>query len=385
MINLITRISVVGITIITASLIILLSAFNGIEQMIERLYSEFDTDITIRVEKGKHFTESRIDIDALYNIDGVENISRAIEEVVLLKHEEKWVHANMIGVDSSFLEITRMNDHLVDLDGEVYLNRDGQYFSMVGASLLDQLDAYVTTDDMQETLICYVPKKKLKIRPGRNPFSSRVVPVAGRVNYNRDVNSSSYIVPIELSKEMLGLENKISAIYVDAKPGVSNEHLKELIKSSVGNDFVVKTNFEKNELIFKTSKSEKIIVLIILLFIFILAAFNLVASLTMLFVEKRANVETLNSMGAPRKTIFQIFFIEGLLISGKGVLFGFILGYLICFAQLYFSFLEMPNSGGESFPISISFGDALLIFTLVAALSILFSYLPVKYLIKKNL
>jgi len=375
----------VGITIITAALIILLSAFNGIEEMIERLYSEFDTDITVRVKKGKHFNESRIDLEKVYKVEGVAEISRAIEEVIILKHEEKWVHANMYGIDSNFMQITHMDEHVVDEDGEAYLKRNDQYFSMVGASLLEKLNAYVTTDDMQETLICYVPKKKLKIRPGRSPFSSRVIPVAGRVNYNREVNSSSYIVPIELSKEMLGLENKISALYIDGKPGINNDELKEALKEVIGDDFNIKTNFEKNELIFKTSKSEKIIVLIILLFIFILAAFNLVASLTMLFVEKRDNVATLHSMGAQRKTLFQIFFIEGLLISGKGVFFGFIIGYAICASQIYFGFLEMPNTGGEAFPISISIGDGLLIFTLVAALSVLFSYLPVKYLIKKNL
>ncbi|MBL4862906.1 MAG: hypothetical protein JKY09_07820, partial [Crocinitomicaceae bacterium] len=90
----ITRISVIGIAAITAALVILLSAFNGIEQMIENLYSEFDTDITVRVTEGKSFNENRIDLKALRAIDGVENISRAVEEVVILKHEKKWVNAN---------------------------------------------------------------------------------------------------------------------------------------------------------------------------------------------------------------------------------------------------------------------------------------------------
>src|SRR5690606_5810341 len=97
---------------------------------------------------------------------------------------------------------------------------------------------------------------------------------------------------------------------------------KQAIQKKVGNDFVVKTNYEKNELIYKTSKSEKIIVLIILLFIFILAAFNLVASLTMLFVEKLENIKTMIGYGANSRFIFKIFFFEGLLISAKGILIG---------------------------------------------------------------
>ncbi|MDA8648330.1 FtsX-like permease family protein, partial [bacterium] len=123
---------------------------------------------------------------------------------------------------------------------------------------------------------------------------------------------------------------------------------------------------------------------IILLFIFVLAAFNLVASLTMLFVEKLEDVKTMVSFGTPRKYIFRVFFIEGLLISGKGILFGLVFGYALCWAQIQFEFIKMPNTNGEAFPIGLSFVDGLLIFSLVYVLSIIFSYFPVKYLIRRN-
>ena len=146
----------------------------------------------------------------------------------------------------------------------------------------------------------------------------------------------------------------------------------------------MKTSYEKNELVYKTSKSEKLIVLIILLFIFILAAFNLVASLTVLFVEKLENIKTMLSFGASKKFLFRIFFYEGLLIAGKGILFGVLLGYFVCFLQIQFDFITMPNSGGEPFPIRISLKDGSVIILLVSLLSVILSYLPVKYLIKKN-
>ncbi len=161
--------------------------------------------------------------------------------------------------------------------------------------------------------------------------------------------------------------------------------VKKNIQQLLGKAFVVKTNYEKNELIYKTSKSEKIIVIVILVFIFILAAFNLIASLTMLFVEKKDNLKTLTSMGADHKTLFNIFFYEGLLISGKGILFGLILGYAVCFFQVYTGVLSMPNSGGEAFPIAMSYKDGLLILALVCGLSLLFSYLPVKMMMKKHI
>jgi len=160
--------------------------------------------------------------------------------------------------------------------------------------------------------------------------------------------------------------------------------VKAEIRQLLGKDFEVRTNYEKNELIYKTSKSEKVIVLIILLFIFILAAFNLIASLTMLFVEKKDNVQTMIAFGADRKTVFNIFFLEGILISGKGILIGLILGYGICLIQLKSALLTMPNSGGEPFPIDISFNDGLLIVFLVATLSFLFSYFPIRFLLRRN-
>ena len=160
--------------------------------------------------------------------------------------------------------------------------------------------------------------------------------------------------------------------------------LEKLIKKTIGNDFLVKTNYEKNEIIFKTSKSEKIIVIIILIFIFILSAFNLVASLTMLIIEKKDNIKTLENIGLNKSKVFKIFYFEGMLIAIKGILIGLIIGYGVCFVQLFGGVLEMPNSHGEIFPVKLKFSDAILIPILVLTLSFFASYLPSKYLLKTN-
>ena len=351
--------------------------------MISNLYSEFDTDITVRVVKGKSFNENRIELDKIKELDEVANTSRVVEEVVILKNQEKWVDAKMIGVEESFLDMTNTDDHM--LAGQPKL-KDGQRdLAIIGASLFDKLEGYIPRQMEYESIVCYVPKRDAKIRPGKSPFITQNISIAGSMNYNREVNAEFIVLPLELSKQLLEYDNQISAIYVDAKPGVDNNDLKEKVRSIVGDDFIVKTSYEKNELIFKTSQSERMIVIIILLFIFVLAAFNLVASLTMLFVEKRDNVETMISFGTPRKYVFRIFFIEGLLISARGIVIGLILGYAVCIAQLQLSLITMPNSNGEPFPISFSFLDGLMIFGLVALLSILFSYFPVKYLISRNI
>lgn len=351
--------------------------------MIEKLYSEYDSDITIRAEIGKTFNENRLDLKAIESIEGVFQVSRALEEVVILKHEQKWSNANLVGVDSSFLSMTGMSSHMVD--GGAFLSLEGNQYGLIGASLLDKLDGYVPENIGHETLVCYVPKRNAKIRLGKSPFKTEIVQVAGRFNFNREVNAQSFIVPLELARGMMDYTNQISALYIDCPENADKEDVKAALIELIGEGFVVKTNYEKNELIYKTSKSEKIIVLIILLFIFILAAFNLVASLTMLFVEKLENVKTMLSYGASREFIFKIFFYEGLLIAGKGILFGAMTGYAICFVQMYFNVVTMPNSGGEAFPMNVSLADGVLILSLVSLLSIFFSFMPVKYLIRKNI
>jgi lipoprotein-releasing system permease protein len=379
---LITRISVIGITAITAALVILLSAFNGIEEMITKLYSEFDPDLSIRIVKGKSFDESRMNFIHLSEVDGVERIAKGAEEEVILKHEDKWANATLLGVDSNFLSITKMEEHIIEGKGDLLVKNEPA--ALIGASLLDKLEGFIPANVGHESLIFYAPKRKIKIGPGKNPFFMQSFKLNGRYNFNREVNASSVILPLEAVQKFTESHARLTVVFVDVRNGKLRS-VQEEIQNFLGSDFSVKSNLEKNELIFKTSKSEKLIVILILVFIFILAAFNLVASLIMLFVEKKNDMNTLFNMGADRSLIFRIFFIEGLLIAFKGILLGALIGYGVCFLQIQFGLLTMPNTGGEVFPMALSFKDGLLIFALVSVLSIIFSYFPVKYLVKNSL
>ena len=382
MINLITRISVIGIAAITAALVILLSAFNGIEKMIEQLYSEFDPDITIRASVGKSFNANRLNLEEINTIEGINTSARVLEEIVILKHEDKWVNANLYAVDSNFLSMSKTSEHMID---GVPMLQDGTVnYGLVGATLLDKLDGFIPGVG-HESVIFYAAKKNLKIRAGRNPFRTEIVKLNGRFSYNKEINAQAVLLPLEKGQSLLDSDGRLTAVYIDVLPEYSNEDVKAMLQSKLGDDFVVKTNYEKNELIYKTSKSEKLIVLFILLFIFILAAFNLVASLTMLFVEKLENLKAMQSFGASKNFLFKLFFYEGMLISGRGIAVGIILGYIVCFLQLRYHLLLMPNSGGEPFPISVSLSDAFFILFMVVLLAIIFTVIPVRFLIKRNI
>lgn len=352
--------------------------------MVESLYSDFDSDITIRPANSKTFFENELNYKSLTSTEGVITFSKAIEETVVLKHEEKWVNANLIGVDSTFIEISKLENHLVD--GFPVLENNLKPTGIIGASLLDKLEGYLPPSGGVESILVYGPKRKIKMRLGKSPFNLERLDIIGRMNYNREVNGEFIVVPNGFAKEVLDYNSdEYSAVYIDVNNSINKFRVRDQLQELVGENFIVKTNDEKNALIFKTSKTERMFVLVTLVFIFILASFNLVSSITMLFVEKKDDLETLRSMGGNRRFIFNIFFLEGLLISAKGIIIGLLLGYGICFSQIYFELLLMPNSGGEAFPVVLKTMDLFIILLLVVGLSAIASYFPVKMLIKRNL
>jgi lipoprotein-releasing system permease protein len=378
-INLITAISIIGIAVTTASLVILISAFNGIEQMIDRMYSEFDTDLSIQAIDTKTFNASQIDLKKIINIEGVNSIARTVDELVIIKNGERWVNARLIGVDSTFLVMAKMNKHLINKE------QIGDYnnFIIPGAGLQEKLQIGIDSENKYDPIVIYAPKRKISIKPGQNPFFLETAEVSAIMNYNREVNTDIILSSFDFASQLFQYENEYSSIWIDLKENVDIDKTKESIQKLVGNTFKVKTRIEKNELIYKTSQSEKIIVICILIFIFILSAFNLIASLTMLFVEKKKHITSLLSMGLTKQNIFSIFFLEGILISGIGLFIGLALGYLVCFAQMVGNLIVLPGTT-EAFPINPTFFDGLFILLLVVSLTILFSYSTVHFLVKNN-
>lgn len=378
-VTLISRISLFGVMIITAALVVLLSAFNGIEKMIEQLYSEFDPPITIQHTQRKTFFENEIDFRKIKSIPGIKSVSRQIEEIIVLRNEQKWINAKLYGVEESFLSDCHIQKHLLGGIGQ-HSYSDGR-FAFVGAELMQNLKVSIGPNHSDEILI-YAPKRNVKIRLGKAPFHSARLSVDGAVNFNQEVNASALMWDFQSASELLGYDHEISKLYISLEPGYDAQEVKEQIQNTIQNtSFQVRTNLEKNELIFRTSKSERLVVFIILLFVFVLAAFNLIASLTMLYVEKKESVQLLSAIGMSKNDVFKVFFYEGLLISGWGIFLGLILGYAVCILQLTSEFLIIPGAN-IPFPIVFTFSDFGLILGSVSILSFVFSYFPVRLIVK---
>lgn len=366
----------------TAALIILIAAFNGIEKMIENLYSEFDSDIIVTPSTGKTFSGEALPFSKLSKITSIKSTSKVIDEIVVLRHEKKWVNARIYGVEDQFLKMSNTERHLVD--GIASFKENNLSLGLIGAQLLDKLEGYIPSRTGYESILCYAPKRNAKISPTSNPFTTQTIHLAGRLNYNNEINQNLLLVPIDFAKELLGYENEVTALYINLNSKSQLEDTRDEIQQLLGNKYIVKTHLEKNAIIYKTSKSEKLILIAILIFVFLLAAVNLVASLTMIYIEKKKNVLTLQAMGANEKFIFRIFYYEGLLIAFKGIIIGFIIGLTVCFIQYIFKLIVLPNTIDQAFPINFTFIDGFLIFILVAILSFITSYFPVKYLVFKS-
>jgi lipoprotein-releasing system permease protein len=381
------------VAVITAALVIILSAFNGMEKMIESIYSEFDSDIAITAAKGKTFRENEVNWINLSKVEGIKSYSRAVEEIVVLRHEKKWVNATLMGVERNFLDAIQLNKrndkgqmvHLVNGEGIIYEKKTGKSLGLIGGDLMQKLNLQIGNSSQRESLLIYAPKRNAKLRPGKTPFNADRIFLAGGINYNREVNEEIVLWPLIEAQNLLLFNNELTHILidVDSKFGYSNNEVKQKVIKILGPRFKVRTNYEKNELIYQTSKSERLVVVAILIFIFILASFNLIASLTMLFLEKKDNMTTLKSIGFSDKEVFQIFFFEGLLISFSGLILGLILGYCICLAQIWLKLIIIPGPN-LAFPISFSWSDFFLIVGSISCLSFVFSFFPVRILIRNS-
>lgn len=360
-------------------MVILLSAFNGIEEMISKLYTSFDAPITIQHQTRKTFFLRQIDLNQLQKTKGVQSYSKELEELVVLRKNQRWINANMHAVDAEFIRQAKVNAHLINQVGTPFLNQANYVF--LGADVFSKLK--LGLGSTQNNIQIYAPKRAMRMKFGKTPFHIQQIEVAGALNYNQELNSNALLWNYDAATELFGQEGSATRLHVYPERNADLDEVISTLKAQVGSDFLVRTQLEKNELIYKTSRSERLVVFIILLFVFVLASFNLIATLTMLIHEKQANLQILKAIGMTQQNRFQIFFFEGLLLSFLGILIGLVFGLLICWSQQYFGWLIVPGAN-VPFPIVFKLADFSSILFASSALAFLFTYFPVRFLLRRS-
>ncbi len=381
-INIISWISVIGIAVGTMALIIVLSAFNGLETLVENLYASFDPDIKITLVEGKTFDAKEFPKDKVLAIDEVEFFNSALEEVALIKYQDKQTVATIKGVESSFYTMSGMDTMMIE--GKINHTSDTKNSVIMGWGIADQLSLFISQSVYQISVI--VPKRGTKkgFSPG-SEFNRKTATATGIFSVNPDFDTKYVLGDLEFVQQLLKHKGKLSSVELNLKEGADWENVKQKVQQVVGEKYRVQTRFELNELIFKTNKTEKWITFLILSFILVIASFNIIGSLTMLIIDKQKDVWILKTMGANNRVIRKIFFAEGMLINFLGAFIGMFLGGIICWLQMRFGLLRLENSVIDYYPIELNMIDFVNVSIIVIIIGLVASWYPVRILTKKYL
>jgi lipoprotein-releasing system permease protein len=381
-INIISGISVAGVTVVTAAMVIVLSVFNGFEVLVISLYNVFEAPVVIKPAEGKTIDLNSMPIDKIEATEGVIGYVEVLEESCLLRYRDKQYFARIKGVSDNYTELTDIDSMMIDGDAAMSVN--GVPAAMLGSGVAYHLGANV--NDPINMVQVFVPKRgsSATIDPSK-AFNVKQLFATGVFSIQADFDLQYMITPISFARDLLNHANRISSLELALDPEADMVEVRESLQELLGADYVVKDRYQANELLYKIMKSEKWAVFMILSFILMISIFNVIGSLTMLILEKKKDINILRSMGASEELIQRIFVLEGVFISMIGAVAGLVLGLLVCFAQIQFELVKL-NSGGnyivQAYPVEVQPMDVLYVFLVVATIGLLAAWLPVRKIIK---
>lgn len=388
-INIISAISVVGVAIATMALVCTLSVFNGFQDLVASLFTAFDPQLRITLTEGRSIKADDPVLKKLKASPLVDIYTPVLEDQALVVRDDHQYVVTIKGVDDSFASQAKLSKLLYG-DGSFVLHADVLEYGVVGIQLASRLGIGAFFED---PLQIYAPKRGERVNLA-NPLSS----------FNHDeLNSPGVVFMVQQGKydanyiltslgfaqRLFDQEGRISSVELKLSKGTKVKRAKKEIQQLLGSRFLVQDRYEQQEDVFRIMRIEKFISYLFLTFILLVACFNIIGSLSMLMIDKKADVETLHSMGANNDDICRIFIFEGWMISAAGALLGILLGLLLCWIQQQFGLITMGDSAGnfivESYPVSVHYGDILLIFLTVLVIGWISVWYPVHYLSKNFL
>jgi len=372
-VTIISSISLLGYIVGTCALIIILSVFNGFENLFAKMYSNFDPELQITATTLKTFKQSAINFEAISQINEIDATSMVLEENVLLRYNNKETIATAKAVDVNYLKIIHLDTCIAV--GEAIIQNGDTNFALCGEALAYQLG--IDPSDQFNFLSIYAPKKgEINFANPENAFNRDFIIPAGIFAIQPDIDSKYILVPLRFLSKLLEKENEISAIEIKLKNSRNLKQVQLKLKAILGNNFTIKTRFEQREAFYKLVKTEKLISYIIILFILIIAIFNTIGTLYLLVMEKIREIKILHSMGLTATKIANIFAWQSLFIAITGGIIGLVLGFVICIAQQYFGFIKVNPSSPIPYPIEFAIADAFVVLITILFLGLLTAIYP---------
>lgn len=379
-IHIISGISAAAIGVVTAAMICVLSVMNGFGVMVEQLFSQFDPDIRIEAVSGKSFHDEGEQFDALRQLPAVALVSQTIEETALLQFEDRQMPVRLCGVDSIFPTLTHIQDIITDGEYEVH---DGAFDrAVLGRGLAWQIGVGA---HFIHPLQLYAPKRTARVnmlRPDQ-AFNEEICFIAGTFAVQQaQYDDEMMLVNIPLTRRLLEYgEKEVTALLIQLSPNASARQAERDIQSLLGKDYNVLNRYEQQADFFRILRVEKLLTTLLLVFILLIASFNIIGSLSMLIIDKQSDIQTLSHLGANQQTIRRVFLFEGWMISTLGAICGLVVGLIICLLQEHLGLLKLGN-GAEyvvsAYPVAVQATDLLIVTIVVLSLGFIAAWIPAR-------
>ncbi len=377
-INIITLVSMIGIGVGAMALVVILSVTNGLEKLIITQFNAFHADIEITPARGKTFQLSQFPLDELNSVQGVLYAGAVLDESGMVRYRERQHLVRLRGVDSLYHKITGVDTLIVE--GVYELEKNDRNLLVLGNGVASILN--VSIHDLLHPIEIFIPARgrTAGLTPAQT-FRTSSNHACGIFAVQAEVDAEFVLLPLRLMRRLLEYDDEASSIVIEVEEGYRISTVYRRIAELAGPDYVVRNRMQQQEFLYKVMRSEKWAIFFILSFILMIAAFNIVGSLTMLVLEKRKDISVLRSMGASRKLIERIFLLEGVLISMGGALGGILLGGLVSWLQMKYGIIGIQAEGSfiiDAYPVVVKALDLILVAFTVFCIGLLASLLPLK-------
>ncbi|MFT4644596.1 MAG: lipoprotein-releasing system permease protein [Planctomycetota bacterium] len=377
-INIISMVSMVGMGLGAFALIVLLSVFNGFENLVLDLQNSFYADIEVKAVKGKTFLPTNDFIDKITSTKDVDTYCFILEENAYLKYEDKEKIATVKGVGENFYAVSRIESNIAA--GKATLKEKGINYAILGSGIDYVLGTNV--NNPLNPIRINIPKKgKSTAVVASQLFNSGQVMPGGVFLIQSEFDNKYMIIPLLLMRKITKTKDAISSIEIKTVENSNLSKVKKELSASLGDGFSVTPRNEQDKALYKAMQAERWAVFAILGLIMFIISFNIVGSLSMISIEKKKDISILKAMGLKKQTVKQIFIIQGVLGAVLGAIIGLALGLLILGAQKMFGFIGLPSNGGfviDSYPVHIRIEDIMLSFLMVVVISVIASFYPAK-------
>ena len=380
-VHLLTLITQIGIAIGTASLVLVLSVFNGFEDLVLSMYNVFDPHIKVVSSNGKNFNGQKVK-EILLTYDDIDVYSSTLEEKALVEYNGKQHIVTIKGVDSLYSNLTSLDSVIISGDN---INK----FKDANVAIVGRGVAYylsMNIGSVFENLQLYLPKRNANFINYKNAFSTSSLSPVGIFSIQQEIDTKYILTHISYLQNLIQKENFVSAIEINLLDKSEMLIFQKKLAEKIGNNYKVINQFEQQEFLYKILNTEKLVVFLILIFIVLISAFNIISSLTVLIIEKKNDIKTFLNLGLDHLSLKNVFVIKSMLGVVFGSLIGLVLGFLIAYIQQEFGLIKMGEGGFviDSYPVKILFTDFILIQLIVLVIGFFASWTTAHLMLKKN-